>query len=177
MSQLETRYAEAFYKKMDKKHTASPLRDLHTLQQWYVDVKDFRLFIHNPFISHYLAEKAIDKLTAKGKLQPLTRNFLCLLVQKKRLALLPQIIEKIFARHNKALGILPTIVTSAHKLSAAQITKIKDALTDKFNKKIQLRTIVDPSVLGGLKIMVGSSLMDATLSAQLQQLQLTLNEV
>lgn len=177
MSQIETRYAEAFYQKIDQKKLISILHDLETLQQWYADVTDFRLFLRNPLISFKTAEKAIHKLASTAHLQPLTRDFLCLLAQKKRLSLLPQVIKKIFILHDNALGILPTTVTSAHKLSAEQKTTIQQILTEKFKQKIQLHTIIDPAVLGGLRIMAGSYLMDGTLSAKLQQLQLTLSEV
>lgn len=103
-----------------------------------------------------------DKLNAEG------RNFVRVLVEGERVALLPQIAELFDARKNDAEGVAAARIDSAFPLTDEQVTELKVALEKRFGKKIDPVVNVDPELVGGARITVGDTVIDASVRAQLQ---------
>jgi F-type H+-transporting ATPase subunit delta len=95
------------------------------------------------------------------------RNFLRVLVEADRIALLPYIADLFEIRKNDAEGVARAQITSAFPLDDAQIAQLKDALEKRFGKKIDASVIVDPDLIGGARIVVGDRVIDASVQGQL----------
>lgn len=103
-----------------------------------------------------------DRLNVNG------RNFLKILLESDRITLLPYI-ESIFATlRNAAEGVAKAEIVSAIELSDAQVAEMKVALEKRFGKKIETHVSVDPSLIGGARIVVGDQVVDGSISAKLQ---------
>jgi len=103
-----------------------------------------------------------DKLNAEG------RRFVRVLVEAERVALLPHIAELFDARKNDAEGVATARIDSAFPLTDEQVTELKTALEKRFGKKIEPSVNVDAELVGGARITVGDTVIDASVRAQLQ---------
>ena len=103
-----------------------------------------------------------DKLDATG------RRFVRVLVEADRVALLPYIATLFDERKNEAEGVAAARIDSAFPLTDAQVAELKAALEKRFGKKIEPTVNVDPELVGGARITVGDTVIDASVRAQLQ---------
>jgi F-type H+-transporting ATPase subunit delta len=103
-----------------------------------------------------------DKLDATG------RRFVRVLVEAERVALLPYIATLFEARKNEAEGVATARIDSAFPLTDAQVAELKAALEKRFGRKIEPTVNVDPDLVGGARITVGDTVIDASVRAQLQ---------
>jgi F-type H+-transporting ATPase subunit delta len=102
-----------------------------------------------------------DKLNAIGK------SFIRALVEADRITLLPQI-ETMFADlRNAAEGVAQAQIVSALPLDGAQVAELKVALEKRFGKKIEASVSVDPSLIGGARIVVGDQVVDGSIAGKL----------
>ena len=105
-----------------------------------------------------------DKLDAAG------RRFIEVLVDADRFAVLPQIAALFDERKNEAEGVAIAQIDSAFPLTDAQVAELKGALEKRFGKKIEATVNVDPELVGGARITVGDTVIDASVRAQLQSM-------
>lgn len=176
MSQIAKRYATALYAKIDPKNSKKVLHNLEILQNWYREVKEFRLFLHDALLHRDETLKVIERISSQAGFDNLTKDFLCLLARNRRLPHLNSIISTIFTLHEQSMGVMSAVVTSAQKLTTSQLKQIQETLSQKLNKTLKLQERIDPKSLGGLKIKVGPYLIDATLRAQMSRIQMMLKE-
>lgn len=119
-----------------------------------------------------------DKAGLEGKGAPaLVKNFLCVIAKNRRLFLLPDIIEYFYQLAGQARGEVSAEVTSAEKLSSVQEKELKAMLKDVAGKDVRLSAVVDPSLLGGLIVRLGSYQVDTSLKTKLSSLKQLLKEV
>ena len=104
----------------------------------------------------------------------MTRNFLGLLAQNGRSRDLPGVIGGFEVLYAKKTGVVAAEIVSAQALSAAQMNSIQSALRASLGKDPEMTARVDPSILGGLKVKVGSKLFDASLKTKLDQMKFAL---
>jgi F-type H+-transporting ATPase subunit delta len=117
---------------------------------------------------------AIEQVAAKAKINGLTLNFLRLMASNRRLGAVPQAIAGYQALVAKSKGEVTADVTSAEKLSAKQLSDLKASLKAATGSDVTLSTSVDPSILGGLIVKVGSRMMDNSLKTKLQNLKVAM---
>ena len=110
----------------------------------------------------------------KAKFNATTKNFLGLLGQNGRSGDLPAVIAGFEALYAKKTGVVAAEVVSAQVLSADQMKSIQSALRASLGKDPEMTARVDPSILGGLKVKVGSKLFDASLKTKLDQMKFAL---
>jgi F-type H+-transporting ATPase subunit delta len=103
-----------------------------------------------------------DRINAQG------RNFVRVLVDADRVALLPQISELFDALKNQAEATAKATIESAFPLTDAQLGELRDALERRFGKKIEAEVVVNPDLIGGARVTVGDAVMDASVQAKLQ---------
>jgi F-type H+-transporting ATPase subunit delta len=96
------------------------------------------------------------------------RNFLRVLIEADRITLLPQIRAEFLQLKDEADGVAKAQIDSAFPLSDAQIAEITGALEKRFSRRIDATVTVDPALIGGVRITVGDTVVDATVQAQLQ---------
>ena len=117
------------------------------------------------------ADKAALLLSIAGeRLDATGRNFVRVLVDADRVAVLPQIRVLFEALKNDADGVAKARIDSAFPLSDAQTAELKAALEKRFGRKIEATVNVDPALGGGARITVGDTVIDGTIEAQLAQM-------
>jgi len=176
MSQLVTRYATALCASFDHTKATAVLDDLKALAKLTEESEEFRVFLNNPLISRESSASVLEAISAKAKFQNLTKAFLLMLARKRRLAFLPAIITEVQHLHDQASGVIAALVTSARKLTDTQLTQIKKFLKQEFKKTVKITHTINPKVLGGVRIKVGSYLIEATVQDQLRRIQSLLKE-
>jgi len=122
-------------------------------------------------------EKAIGAVADKAAITGLTGNFLRLVARNRRLFAIPGIIRAFRDMAAKHRGEATAEVTSAHPLSDSQVASLKAALKAKLGKDVTLQARVNPALLGGLVVKVGSRMIDTSLRTRLMNVKTQLKEV
>lgn len=138
---------------------------------------DFSRFLFSPAIPADVKAAAMDTILAKAKADPLLSKFIKLVAQNGRLFVLPAIIADFRALAAKARGEVSAEVTSAAPLSARQIESLAETLKAKIGKTVTLIGHVDPSLIGGLVVKVGSQMIDSSLKTKLAAMKIAMKEV
>ena len=179
MASVPGRYASALFDLAnDERKLVDVEGDMIRVQQLLDANPDLVRMVRSPVFSADEQGKAITAIAAKAGLGPLTVNFLKLLARNRRLFALADIVKAfrgITARHR---GEVVAEVTSAHPLTEAQANALTDTLTGTAGgKKVQITTKVDPALLGGLTVKMGSRLIDSSLRTKLNSLKMRMKEV
>lgn len=127
--------------------------------------------LHWPWIRAAAKRAVVDEVADRLGLSPLARHFLGLLVSRRRLDLLPEILAAYRALVDEAAGRLRARVLSAMPLSDAQRAALRERLGRRLGRTVLLETEVAPALLAGFVVEVGSRLWDASLLGQLRQVR------
>lgn len=131
---------------------------------------DFRALVNSPVVARGLAAKAVLATADSLGLDPTTRSFLGVLAENRRLGELPRIIRafrQLAARHR---GEVTAEVTSAHALSGDQVDALKQQLRTRLGRDVTVDLSVDPDLLGGLVVRIGSQMIDSSIRTRLNAL-------
>ena len=126
-------------------------------------------YFSNPELSR-ADKKALVKKMFDGELSEDVYHFLLLLVDKRRMALLPAIVEQYEAFSNEARHIVVADVTTARPLSAAQQDKLEDKLEVVTGKTVKVRLHEDPKIIGGVIVRIGDKCIDGSVTGKLSAL-------
>ena len=174
-SGLAGRYATALFELAVDRDALDPVAgDLGDFQAMLGESADLRRLIRSPVLSRENQGQAVGALAERAGFHQLTRQFLGLLAHKRRLFVLPEIIaayRTMLARHR---GEVSAEVISAVALSEAQQKTVQQQLSTALGQTVTLASAVDPGLLGGLVVRVGSRMIDASLRTQLQRLELAM---
>jgi F-type H+-transporting ATPase subunit delta len=175
---LAARYASALYDLADEQGALDRVAgDLNTLRGMLDQSEEFSRFIRSPVLSRIDQSKGIAALAAAAQLTQLTQNFLGLVARNRRLFALPEMIRGYFAILADRRGQQTAEVISAVPLSDAQVSALTTALKTSGGRNVAVSTKVDPSILGGLIVRVGSRMVDSSLRSKLQRLKLAMKGV
>ncbi len=133
--------------------------------------KEFFNLTKDPTISQEDLSKVMNKIADINKFNNLFRNFLNFLIQKRRFFFIVRILKSFIEICSKKRGELTAELKSAKKLSSDEIKKITDELSINFSSKIKLNYKHDESLIGGLVVQVGSSMVDSSIKNKLQQIE------
>ncbi|KQS55220.1 ATP synthase F0F1 subunit delta [Brevundimonas sp. Leaf363] len=174
-TQVGERYAQALFDLADETGALEAVRaDLKSLRTAYGESADLRRLITSPVIAAEDQGRGLGAIAEKARFNGVTRNFLGLLAQNGRIRDLTAVIAAFETLYAKKTGVVAAEVVSALPLSATQLTHIRSALLKAVGKAPELTARVDPSLLGGLKVKVGSKLFDASLKTKLDQMKFAL---
>jgi F-type H+-transporting ATPase subunit delta len=174
-SNLGGRYAQALFDlAIDEKAQAAVEADLKSLKAALADSRDLQILIGSPAFSAEDKGRGLAAIADKAKFDPTTRKFLGLLAANGRAIALPAVIAAFEALSAKARGAVSAEVTTALPLSAAQEKGVAAALRQALGKDPEITTRVDPAILGGIRVKVGSRLFDASLRSKLDSLKFAL---
>ena len=169
------RYAQALFDlALDTGKLDTVRADLKSLKAAWIESADLRRLATSPVIAADDQQKGLVAIADAAKFEATTRNFLGLLGQTGRARDLGGVITGFEALYAKHTGVVAAEVVSAQALTAAQLKSISTALTTALGKSPEVTTRVDPALLGGLKVKVGSTLFDASLKTKLDQLKFAL---
>jgi F-type H+-transporting ATPase subunit delta len=168
---LSGRYARALFELAVGAKSIGPVEaSLATLTEALAESADLKALLSSPLVGRGAAGAAVAGVAAGLDLDGLTRNFLGVLAANRRLALLPAIIRDFAALNAARKGEVTADVTAAHKLTAAQAKALAAKLKAGIGRDVALNVNVDPSILGGLMVRVGSRLIDSSLKTRLDML-------
>jgi F-type H+-transporting ATPase subunit delta len=177
-SGLAGRYAVALFDLADERKALDAVADdLKALRAMLRDSPDLRRLIRSPVLSREAQGKGIAALAEKAQVSPLTRNFLGLLARNRRLFALPEMIESYLQRLADKRGEVTAHVLSAQELTPAQREAVNEQLRRAVGRKVAVDIEIDPNLLGGLVVKVGSRMVDASLKSKLHRLQLAMKGV
>ena len=132
---------------------------------------DFNNLIKDPTVSRNELINAINKIFDYLEIENLLKNFTNFLVTKRRFFFIEQILNNFIEICSEKRGELKTEIRSAKKLSNDEINNIKDELSKHFTSKIKLDYKYDESLIGGLIVQVGSTMIDTSIKNKLQQIE------
>ncbi|HEY5210424.1 MAG TPA: F0F1 ATP synthase subunit delta [Stellaceae bacterium] len=178
VSGLAERYARALFELADDGRSLDQVAgDLKSLGRMLAESAELRRVIRSPVIGRDAQGRAIAALAEKAQLSQLTRNFLGLLARNRRFFALPEMITAFLANLAERRGEVTAVVTSAAPLTAAQSAALAEALRKSAGAKLAIDSRVDPSLLGGIIVRIGSRMIDASLKSKLARLRLALKGV
>ncbi len=132
---------------------------------------DFCNLIKDPTINQENLLKVINKIVENNKFDTLFKNFLNFLIQKRRFFFIERILKSFIEICSQKRGELKAKLKSAKNLSNEEIIKITELLTKNFSSKIKLNYEHDESLIGGLVVQVGSTMVDTSIKNKLQQIE------
>ncbi len=171
------RYAQALFELAEQGGIAGVglvEADLKGLRALYADNADFRRLLASPAFSHEEKSRGLLAIADAAGVTPLTRKFLGLLSANNRASALTAVavaFERLAAARR---GAIAAEVTSAVALTEAQAAAVAAALRQALGRDPEITTRVDPAILGGLKVKVGSRLFDSSLRSRLDTLKFAL---
>ena len=166
------RYSLALFELAEENNLLSQIEDqslsmLNLINQ----SNDFYNLIKDPTINQEDLSKVINIIVEKNKFEILFKNFLNFLIQKRRFFFIESILESFIETCSIKRGELKAELKSAKNLSSDEITKITELLTKNFSSKIKLNYKHDESLIGGLVVQVGSTMVDTSIKNKLQQIE------
>lgn len=172
---MAARYAHAIFELANEQHELDKVAaDLDQIDRSIADNPDLARLIASPVISREQQASAIAALVDKLGFADTTRKFMGVLAAKRRLYALPSMVAAFRARLARQRGEVTAEVVSARELDAKQVASLRDVVTSHTGKTVRLDTRVDPSLIGGLVLTVGSLQVDASLKRKLQQLDVAM---
>lgn len=169
---VSSRYASALADVALEQNSADRVNsDLGSFAEAFGQAADLRTTLESPAVNREAKLKVIQKLSAMMNLAPAVRNFLCVLVDHRRMHLLFEIQEAFRVELNARQNIAQAEVTSARPLSADERRKLIEMLETQTKKKIEAQFREDGSLVGGTVVRVGSTVYDNSVRAQLNRLR------
>lgn len=177
-SGIAARYALSLFElARDSKQINSVEKDLARFDALMRGSADLMRLVRSPVFSTADQLKAVNAVLGKAAIGGMSGNFIRVVAQNRRLFTMPEMLgqfRRLTAAHR---GEVAADVTVAGKLSAAQANQLKTALKSTVGKDVTVNEIVDPSILGGMIVKVGSRQIDSSIRTKLSSLKLALKEV
>ena len=168
---LAGRYATALFGlARDESQIDAVTRSLDSLENALTHSSDFATLVTSPLVSRGDATKAIAALTPTFGLDPITARFLGVLAQNGRLGELKNVIRLVRQLALGHRGETTAEVTSAHPLNDQQVAELKSKLRARLGRDVGINAAVDPSLLGGIVVRLGSQMIDASIRTKLNTL-------
>ena len=166
------RYSLALFELSEENNLLSQIEDqsssiLNLIEQ----SEDFSNLIKDPTTSQEDLLKVVNTISENNKFESLFKNFLSFLIQKRRFFFIERILKSFIEICSRKRGELKAELKSAKELSNEEIAKITEELTKNFSSKIKLNYKHDESLIGGLVVQVGSTMVDTSIKNKLQQIE------
>jgi F-type H+-transporting ATPase subunit delta len=168
---LAERYASALYELAEPNGLDAVAADLRTLKGLIHDSVDLQRVLASPLIKRDVQGKAIAAVAQAAGISPLVLNVLGVMGRHRRLFALEAVADAFLALLAERRGETTAQVTAARPLSQAQIAAVTEAVRQAVSNKVSLDLKVDPRLLGGLVVKVGSRLFDSSLRTKLRRLE------
>lgn len=168
---LSGRYAVALFElARDGGSLDTVAQSLAALKRALAESAEFKALTSSPLIGREAAGRAVAAVAAQIGIDPLTTKFLGVLAENRRLSQLPAVIrayETLLSNHR---GEVRAEVVSAHPLDAGQVDALQKTLRTRVGREVALEAKVDPAILGGLVVKIGSQMIDSSIRTKLNTL-------
>ncbi len=169
---MDARYARALFALAQEAGAAERIgEELGALVALAARSEPFATLIHSPLLDRRSQEAGIKKVGEHLDLADLTRRFLAVLARNRRLDRLPGIHACFMAHLAAARGEVTAAVTSATPLDDAARRRLEEALGQAFSAKVRIEAAIDPDLIGGLIVKVGSVMVDNSLKTKLTRFE------
>ena len=166
------RYSLALYELSTESNVTSQIEEqLLSILKLLEQSQDFSNLIKDPTTSQDDLLKVVNTISENYKFDQLLKNFLSFLIQKRRFFFVERILKSFIEICSEKRGELKAELKSAKELSNDEITQITEELTKNFSSKIKLNYMHDESLIGGLVVQVGSTMVDTSIKSKLQQIE------
>jgi F-type H+-transporting ATPase subunit delta len=162
-------YAEALLKAGGDASAASELTALAAV----ASNEQLLAFADNPQATPAQVTEVISSVM-KAPLSPKVGNLLAAVLENGRLAALGEIAQQFQLLINARSGVSDAVIHSAFELSATQIDDVKATLEKRFGRKLNATVVIDASLIGGIRVVVGDEVLDTSVKARLEQMKLAL---
>lgn len=170
-TRVATRYAHALMGVAEERGTLErTAADLSSIAGIIRGSREFRVFLSSPVVSIPRKKSVLQEIFART-ISKDTLAFLDLLVTKQRESHLGEIIEQFTVLHDARMGIANVDVTTAVELTVQQQTLLRKEMEQRTGKSVRLRIATDASIRGGLVVRIGDTVLDASLTHQLERLR------
>lgn len=184
MSQLDVitgeapkRYAQALLELAEGAKSLKTIeKDVKTLKGIFAKSDDLSRMVSSPVIALDDKVAALTALAKKAKVSKLSTQFIGTVAKNRRASEIPAMLVSFEAMVARRKGSQVAKVTSAQKLTAAQLTSLKSNLKKSLGRPVDVETSVDPDLLGGFIVRIGSRLYDSSLKTKLEDLKIALKE-
>lgn len=165
------RYAMALMAAAEQqKNIDATAKDLERIGQILRDSKELRLLVASPVVSPAKKRAVFNELLAT-RVGNETLRFINLLISKSREAVLPDLIGQFNELHDEKLGVVNVSVRTAVELNYVQEKDLKAQLERMTGKKVRLQAMIDKTIKGGLVIRIADTVLDASVSHQLDRMR------
>lgn len=172
---VAARYALALFELADEQRKLDQVaNDLKSIDSLLSESTDLKRLIRNPVVSRAESGRVMAALMERAGADDLTRKFVGLVAANRRLFALPGMIKAFLAELASRRGEITAEVVSATRLSDSQSEALEAALRNAVGGKVALSTVVDPTLIGGLVVKVGSRMVDSSLKTQLQKMKIAM---
>ena len=166
------RYSLALYELGSESNTLSKIEEnSYAFLKLISNSKDFNNFIKDPTVTRDSLNQVVEKITDNFSLEILFKNFLSFLISKRRFFYVKQILKNFNEICSEKRGELKAEIKSAKNLTKDEINKITQELSNNFKSEIKLNYTHDQSLIGGLVVQIGSTMIDTSIKKKLQQLE------
>ena len=155
----------------EQKATSIVSEDIEKLSQAMNTVPELAKFIDNPTLTAEQQKSVLSAIIVELKLHDLTRRLIGVLIDNSRVTLLPDLIRAYRIEIQRRQGAQTAVVTSSVALTDKQTERLLERLQGKYGKAIRLQQRVDPSLIGGLSVAIGTVLIDYSLKSKLARLE------
>jgi len=165
-------YAEALFKAIGSDDAKALAQQLETIGEIAGNAQ-LRQFADSPKVT---SAQVIDLFVAVAKitLSPQVANLLSAVIENGRLVALPEIAAQFRALVNASSGVSDAVINSAFALDAAQLSDVVATLEKRFGRKLNATVVVDESLIGGIRVVVGDEVLDTSVKARLEQMKVAL---
>jgi F-type H+-transporting ATPase subunit delta len=178
MASMAGRYAAALFElAKDQRQLPEVERDVVAFQAMLDESGDLCRLVRSPVISAEEQSKALSALLARAGIAGLTGNFLQLIARNRRLFAVADMIKSFRALIARERGEVSAEVATAHPLTQEQLQALSDTLRTQVGKNVQINTRVDPALLGGLIVKIGSRMIDSSLRTKLDSLKVAMKGI
>lgn len=166
-------YAEALFKAIAPNDAAAVSQQVNALAAVAAN-EQVRQFADNPKVS---AEQVFELITTAAKtfLGEGAKNLLRTVIDNGRLAALPEVAAQFHALVNARSGVSDATIHSAFPIDAAQLQQVVASLEKRFGRKLNPSVVVDASLIGGIRVVVGDEVLDTSVQARLEQMKVALS--
>jgi F-type H+-transporting ATPase subunit delta len=177
VSGMAGRYATALFElALESSAVEQVQANLKAFSALVASSPDLQRLVRSPVFSADEQARALDAVLDKASISGIARNFLRVVAANRRLFAVDQIIRGFNAHVARHKGEVTAEVTVAEQLNDARMTDIRDALKAVTAKDVTIDVTVDPSIIGGLKVKVGSRMVDASLRTKLNSIKFAMKE-
>lgn len=176
-SNIAKRYAKAFFEIAgEERKYESYHQELSQFSSLLEANKNLREFLDNPVFDQADKKAVVTSLLQKTDISPVTANFIKLLVDKRRINVLPEIEDSYRELMDAVLKNVRVQVKTAFPLSSEMVQRLRDGLESMTGKHVEMVVMDDPSLVGGIVVRVGDTIYDGSIRTQLNNIRNLLGE-